>query len=85
LTTESGATDVLSHPWFKGITLEEIEAKTLTPYPPYLKQTEKECIEQMSTKERRLMENFNLNLKAQLKVTAHLVCILTNMFLTICL
>jgi hypothetical protein len=42
LTTDTGARDVLEHPWFKGISLEDISAKKLKPFKPYLIKSEQE-------------------------------------------
>lgn len=71
LTTESGAKDVLAHPWFQGITLEDIKSRSLQPYTPYLIESEKKFTDEMSPKEKRLMDNFNLKLKTQLSVSRY--------------
>ncbi|CAI2373798.1 unnamed protein product [Moneuplotes crassus] len=66
LTNETGAGDVLAHPWFKGITLEQIEAKELHPYIPYLKKSNLEMETSLSPKEQKYLETFNENLKNSL-------------------
>ena len=35
-----GAYEILEHPWFYGITLEDIEENRLEPFKPYLGQNE---------------------------------------------
>ena len=67
-TKETGAKDILSHPWFKGVTLEEIESKLLVPNKPYLMKQEKDFLCSISEKEKRHIKAFNSNLKGQLKV-----------------
>ena len=64
----SEADDILSHPWFKGITLSEIESKSLIPHAPYLSKTREEYLEAMSPEEMKAIKNFNISLHAQITV-----------------
>ena len=67
LTSGSSADIILSHPWFKGISLSRILSKSLIPQRPYLKQTLQEWVEWMSPKEQAVIKSINSNLQEQIK------------------
>lgn len=61
-----GANEILSHPWFEGITLEEIEALKLNPYKAYLKETPSEILDSIDSKLKRKMKEINLKFQKQI-------------------
>lgn len=57
---KNGASDILKHSWFKGVSLSEVENRLIPSFEAYLKQTPKESSESVSETTKEKMEVFNL-------------------------
>lgn len=62
-----GANEILSHPWFKGITLQDIEEGKIKPYIPYLYETPEEMLSKMDIKTKKKMSEYNLRFQKQVR------------------
>ena len=61
-----GANEILSHPWFDGITLNEIETFKLKPFKAYLKESPEEIVNNVDNKFKRKMKEINLKFQKQI-------------------
>ena len=60
-----GADEILSHPWFKGITLKDIDKSKIKTYIPYLYETPEEMVSKMDIKTKKKMTEYNQRFQKQ--------------------
>lgn len=64
---KDGAAEILKHPWFGGLTLEEIESTETTQYGAYLAQSPEAVVSDIDSALKHKMEDFNLIFQKQMQ------------------